>query len=442
LNTSKKASLKALAIRGSVWSLAAHGGVLSIRMARSLIMTRLLAPEAYGLMTLVWAVLFGLIMFSDTGIGPTIVRDPRGDEPDFLNTAFSTNVIRGGILWLIACLVGYPIAVAYQQPSLALLLPATGATSLIHGFVSTSIYTRGRHLDFKRLAILELSNEAVVTVVVLIWAYFFRDVWSIVVGSLVGECFRVLASHLFMPGIRNRFGWDRSALKTFMAFGKWIYLSSVVTFLSTQSDRFLLGKYVDMTHLGVYGTATVLTGAIQTGILKINADVLFPAFSRVVNEGTGRIRQVVFRTRLAIDVGIILPVAAIMILGGHIVDLLYDARYHEAGWMLQVLSIRLILIATTSNSESCLVALGHPKIRFIENVVRTIAMFVAIPIGWSLAGVKGVIWAIALSEMPATIVIWIGMMKHQMFSALIELRSLLFAGVGILVGFGLGQVWQ
>ena len=66
-----------------------------IRMARSLVMTRLLFPEVYGLMTLVWAALTGLQMFADTGIGTTIVRDARGDDPAFLNTAFTTNVLRG-----------------------------------------------------------------------------------------------------------------------------------------------------------------------------------------------------------------------------------------------------------------------------------------------------------------------------------------------------------
>ena len=78
-----------------MWTLAGHGGVLLIRMGRSLIMTRLLFPEVYGLMTLVWAVLYGLQMFADTGIVTTIIRDERGDDPSFLNIAFTTNVIRG-----------------------------------------------------------------------------------------------------------------------------------------------------------------------------------------------------------------------------------------------------------------------------------------------------------------------------------------------------------
>ena len=297
-------------------------------------------------------------------------------------------------------------------------------------------------MDFKRLTILDLSTETVTFVVLVVWAYFYRNVWALVGGAVVGQIFLVLASHLYLPGIRNKFRWDRSALDTFMGFGKWIYLSSIVYFLSTQSDRFLLGRYLDMAHLGVYGTATVLSGALQTVVLKINSDVLYPAYSRVVQEGTGRLRQVMLRTRLALDGAMILPIAAITVLGTNIVALLYDPRYHDAGWMLQVLCVRLLVVATLSNSESCLIALGHPKYSFMQNLARTIAMFAAIPIGWSLSGIKGVIWAVALSEVPPLVVIWFGMMKHHMFSVKAESRSVAIAGVGVLLGFGVLYFWR
>lgn len=410
-------------------------------MARSLVLTRLLFPEVYGLMTLVWAVLTGLQMFADTGIGTTIVRDVRGDDPAFLNTAFTANVIRGLALWLICCLIAYPISLIYHQPSLAALLPATGLTILLHGFVSTSIYTRRRHMDFRRLAILELSTELVTTVALIGWAYFHRSVWPLVVGVVVGQIFMVVASHRYLPGIRNKFQWDRSALTTFMGFGKWIYLSSMVYFVSAQSDRLLLGRYLDLVHLGVYGTATVLSTSMQTVVLKINNDVLFPAYAKVAKEGNERLKQVMLRVRLATDAGLVMPIAAVTVLGTHIIDLLYDPRYHEAGWMLELLSVRLLLVATVSNSESCLVALGHLKYSFIQNSARAVAIFTFIPLGWAGWGVKGVIWAIALSELAPLAVNWTGMIRHHMFSTLAEIRWLSFICLGYLLGMALSYVW-
>jgi O-antigen/teichoic acid export membrane protein len=388
-------------------------------------------------MTLVWAVLTGLQMFADTGIVPTIIRDPRGEEPEFLNTAFTTNVVRGVVLSIVACIIGYPIATIYHEPALAWLIPATGLTALIHGFVSTAMYTRRRHMDFKRLAILDLFVEVVTFVVLVSWAYVDRSVWPLVGGAVIGEIARVVASHLYLPGIRNWFRWDRSALQAFMRFGKWVYLSSMVYFLSTQSDRFLLGRYLDMAHLGVYGTATVLSGAAQTVILKINSDVLFPAYSKVVHEKIDRMRQVVSRTRLVADAGMIVPLAMLMVLGARVVGILYDPRYQAAGWMLQILCVRLLLVATLSNSESLLMALGYPKYAFIQNAGRAVAMFVAIPLGWSAWGIKGVIWGVAASEIPPLIVMWTGLIRHHMFSIRAEVRSLLFAAIGSALGLGL-----
>jgi O-antigen/teichoic acid export membrane protein len=441
-NSPGSSSLKALVIRGSLWTLSGHAGVLLIRMVRSLVMTRLLFPEVYGLMTLVWAVLTGLQMLADTGIQTTIIRDPRGDDPDFLNTAFTANVFRGLLLWLVSCLLAYPVATFYHQPELARLLPVTGLTALIHGFTSTAMFTRRRHMDFRRLAILDLSMETVSFVVLVVWAYYYPNVWCLVGGAIAGQLFLVAAAHWYLPGIRNRFHWDRSALDTFVGFGKWIYLSSAVYFLSTQSDRFVLGRYLDMAMLGVYGTATVLSSALQTVIIKINSDVLFPAYSRVVPDGVARLRQVMLRVRLLMDVCLVLPIAAMMILGNRVVSLLYDQRYHAAGWMLQILCVRLLIVASISNSESCLVALGYPKYSFAQNLCRAVAIFIGIPIGWSMAGVEGVIWAVALSELPPLVVMWSGLAKHRMFSIAAEARSLLFAALSVLFGFAVLQLWR
>lgn len=405
-------------------------------------MTRLLFPEVYGLMTLVWSVLFGLQMFADTGITATIIRDPRGDEPDFLNTAFTTNVIRGALLWVVSCLLAYPLASIYGQPSLALLLPATGLTALVHGFVSTSIYVRRRHMDFRRLTILAVAVELVISVVAVLWAWRSPTVWSVVGSTVAGEIFQVVASRLYLPGIRNRFRWDRSALGAFFVFGKWIYLSSIAYFLSTQSDRFLLGKYLSMTLLGVYGTATVLGSAMQTIVQKINSDVLFPAYSKVVAEGTSRLRQVVLRARRLGDLCMLVPIGIVMMIAPRIVDVLYDHRYHDAGWMLQALCVRLLIIAVVTNGESCLVALGHPRYAFAENVGRAISIIVAIPLGWWAAGVRGLIWSIALSELVPLIVVSSGLWRFGILSVAAEIRAIFFAAVGIAVGLGISILWN
>ncbi|MFN3500356.1 MAG: oligosaccharide flippase family protein, partial [Pannonibacter indicus] len=75
-------------MRGTAISLAGTGGQQLLRLASNLALTRLLFPEAFGLMALIQTFMVGLQMFSDIGIRPSIIQNKRGEEADFLNTAW------------------------------------------------------------------------------------------------------------------------------------------------------------------------------------------------------------------------------------------------------------------------------------------------------------------------------------------------------------------
>src|SRR5436190_5544110 len=154
---STTSGLKALVIKGSAWTLAGNLSGQLIRLGKSLIVTRLLFPEAFGVMSLVWVVLFGLEMFSDVGIGSVIVQDKDGDKPDFLDTCWTVQVIRGMVLFLIACLLAHPMAVFYNEPLLGQLIPVAGLTAVIAGFNSTKLHTCRRYMQIGRLTVLDFG---------------------------------------------------------------------------------------------------------------------------------------------------------------------------------------------------------------------------------------------------------------------------------------------
>ena len=88
-------SIKAKSVRSSGLTFLSIGGSNGLRLVSNLILTRLLFPEAFGLMALVQVFIAGLNMFSDAGIRTAIIRHTRGDDPDFLNTAWTIQIIRG-----------------------------------------------------------------------------------------------------------------------------------------------------------------------------------------------------------------------------------------------------------------------------------------------------------------------------------------------------------
>jgi O-antigen/teichoic acid export membrane protein len=228
------------AARGSVWTALSFVAAQGFRLASNLILTRLLFPEAFGIMALVTVLLVGLTLFSDMGTGPAIMQSKRGDDPDFLNTAWTIQILRGGLLWLTACILAYPAALFYNQPLIAMLLPVASLSLLFAGFEPTRVDTANRHLLLGRLTVLDLISTLTGIVVMLVLAYVMRSVWALALGGVVTAAARLLILMLFMPGQRNHLRWEKAAGHELLHFGFWIFLSSVCGFLVSQGDRAVL----------------------------------------------------------------------------------------------------------------------------------------------------------------------------------------------------------
>ena len=84
--------------RGTAWVLFGFGLSQVGRLVGNILLAALLFQEAFALMAIVGAIIQGLVMFSDIGLGPNIVQNKRGDDRDFLDTAWTLQVLRGIVL--------------------------------------------------------------------------------------------------------------------------------------------------------------------------------------------------------------------------------------------------------------------------------------------------------------------------------------------------------
>ena len=433
--------LKAALLRGSAFEMLGYGLSQIVRFGSNLILSRMLFPEAFGLAALVNILNQGLIMLSDVGLPTVVIQSERGDDVRFLNTAFTWGAARAAALWVIATACAIPMALLYGEPELKLLVPVGALSILILGVRSTAYYTMRRRLNLKPLMLIEIASQVGAVIAMVAWAAFDRSVWALMAGALVSAVINVIGSHMLQVGYRNKFEWDKDHARSMMQFGKWVAGSSMLTFASQQGDRLLLGRFLGAATLGVYSIAVFLSAALGEAITRITHGVFFPAYSRVKSEGTERLRQVFYRTRLAVD-GLVIPaLGGLTALGPAVVKLLYDNRYQDAGWMLRVLSVRVAIAALIAPYQFCLFAVGDSRYGFFLNLARTVALFVGVPVGFAMGGVAGLVWGVALSEVPALIVVYVGFVKHGLSSPVHEARVPLFFaagwGLGYLVLLGL-----
>jgi O-antigen/teichoic acid export membrane protein len=401
-------SLKAKAAKGAVWSIVGYGGGQVLRFVGNLILTRLLFEEAFGIMALVNVFIQGLQLFSDIGIGPSIIQDKRGDDPKFLNTAWTIGVGRGTVLWLVSMIGAYPFAVFYGDMRLAYFVPVAGSSAFIAGFDSSKLHTQNRELAMGRLVLVELSSRAVGLAVMVGWALIEPTIWALVGGGVATSAVRMTLSHIALPGPRNRFFWDKAAALSLFRFGRWIFFSTLLTFLVGQSDRLIFGKMIPLSMLGVYSIALMISTIPSTALSSLSSRIVFPVYSRVFREG-GDLQGVFRKARWPLLLVAGWSLAGLVGGGDTAVRLLYDERYAGAGWILQVLSLGSWFYVLEATMGAGLLAKGQPRMVAAAGMGKLLGMAILIPLGYSLAGFVGALYGFVASELFRYVVsVWAG----------------------------------
>jgi O-antigen/teichoic acid export membrane protein len=417
-----KPSLRRLALRGAVWTLAGDGGSQLIRFISNLILARLLLPDVFGIMVIIMVVQQGLAMFSDVGIHPAIVQHKRGDDQTFLDTAWTIQVFRGVGLWLATCAVAWPVVMYSRQPSLLYLLPVAGLSTVTDGLVSTKFISLERHLSIGRLTAINLGSSIFSLAVRIVWVLLSPTVWALIAGGLSQSLMRTFLSHIVLPGALNRFRWDRECARELMSFGRWVFVSTLLTFIAMQLDKILFVKLIPLAMLGIYNIGSNVSRIPAETVQKIMAGVAFPAFSRL-KDRQGEFSSAYRRIRAPLLAGSGATFAFLTLGGPLVAQILYPALYQDAGWVIQIVAVACWFQALESTNVTTLLALGQPKWLAAGNFVKIVAMAVVLPVAFYRWQFPGALVGMALVEVPKYLFeAWL-VRKHQLRGWRVELAT-------------------
>lgn len=407
MSSTGASAIKKLAVRGAIWTVLGYGASQLIRFGSNLVLTRFIAPELFGLMNLVYTFMIGLHLFSDLGINASVIQNKRGDEPTFLNTAWTLQILRGLGIWLVCLMLAVPVSHIYQKPELLWLIPIVGFSTVLSGFNSTAIITLNRHLSVKQLALFELSGQIVSVSVMLIWAWISPTIWALVAGGTTSAIFQLIVSHRLNAGVKNRFAWDAKVIKELISFGKWIFLATALTFLANQSDRLILAKLFPLALFGVYGVAYTLADLPNSLLSAVNGKVLYPTYSKLVDLPRAEFRGKVLRNRLPILLALTGILAVAVGFGDIIVKVLYREEYAaNASWMMPLLALGTWPLMLTKTVDPLLLALGKPQYSTVASFLSFLVYAIGIPAGFhSPLHEVGAVLAVACSNIPIWIVI-------------------------------------
>jgi O-antigen/teichoic acid export membrane protein len=441
-------STKKLAIRGAIWTIGGYGIAMGLRLANNLILTRLLVPEFFGLMAFTYTLRMGIELFSDFGIAQSIINHPRGEEPEFLDTAWSLQILRGFQVWGISLLLTYPVAMLYGNPQLYILIPLVCLSAVCDGFSSPAMHVLNRRLELKRLTIYELVLQVIALSILVVLCWASPTIWSLAIGGMVGAILNMICSHWLLPGYQAKLRWDQEFLKDLRNFGKWMALASALMFLAEQCDRILLAKLLSWQQFGVYTIAYTLAVIPREVIRHLSHRVIFPAISSQLDLPRLELRAKILKQRWLILIGSALIVAVMVSFGDWIITLMYQHRnqnwsqYQAATWMVPILSVGVWFSVMFYSSNPALIALSKPVYSAQANLARFVVIAGGMPLAYYFYGVLGAIAVVSFSDFPLYVVNLIALKKEKLDCAMQDfLATIYFAivlGGILLVRYALG----
>ncbi|MCP5115308.1 MAG: oligosaccharide flippase family protein, partial [bacterium] len=91
-----------------------------LRLGSQVFLAHLLFREHFSTIALMRVFLVGVEMLSEVGIRGSVVYHKRGTDPTFLNTAWTLQIARGVLMWLVCWALAWPASMFFDRPVLLL----------------------------------------------------------------------------------------------------------------------------------------------------------------------------------------------------------------------------------------------------------------------------------------------------------------------------------
>jgi O-antigen/teichoic acid export membrane protein len=388
-------SLKSRIISSLSWNTLSFGSSQALRFLSNIVLTKLLYPEAFGLITLTQTIIFGATMLADLGVKTVIIQDPIGDNQEFLNTAWLMHLLQGLVVFLLTIPLSFWAASHYHQPDLKLLIIATGFTTIISCLESTKITSARRKMQLKEVTIIALASQIISIIVTLLFAWQLKNVWAIVIGNLIGVVLNTALSHTYIAGENNQFHFNKSHAKKIFNFSKWIFISSSLTFVAGEGNKLLIGTFMSLKDLALYGIAANLS-SLSWLLTQVFSSSLYPAYTEVYRTAPEKFNHLLTKSRLLLINSSVIISFVLVIAGPKLTVLLYDSRYDGVGEYLRILALGAIIASINTSYMGVLFAINKAKLSTYLLIIQIIIQCICVYIGYQINGSMGIVIGISI----------------------------------------------
>jgi O-antigen/teichoic acid export membrane protein len=379
--------LRAKAMRGGSWLGAGSLAEQMVRFARNMLLTRLLAPGAFGAMAIVMSCSAIIGTLTDVGQRAAVIQNPRGREKAYLNAGWWMGMGRAVGMYAVIFIAAPFVGRFYGNVELSGLLRVALVTILFEGAMSPRSILPEKDMKFGKWMTISNGGAILGVITTVILSFYLRDVWALAIGTCSENAFRCLLSYILCPGLPS-LGWDRRVVRELYKFSRAVVGLSFLNLIFSRTDIFVLGKLYSTTTLGLYTMGVLLVQTPSSFITRMMGQILFPSFAHVQDDKERINRILVETTSWLILLG--LPgVIAIYLCGHSLLTVIYGARYVAAFGAL-ALAATVVFLNVLNAAITCVFSgIGHPALHRRAVAASAVAMLIAIYPACKLFGMVG-----------------------------------------------------
>lgn len=405
-----------------------------LRIASTLILTRVLSPADFGVAGLTGAILNILLMISDVGFAVYIVRHARGDDPRLLDVIWTVRLLRGAVLTVLMAACAGPLAGFLGKPELQLAIAVTAINFLLDGCASLSSFTAVRQERLAMLSVLDIASAVTQTVAGILLALLLRSYWAIIFAGLIGAALKAVLSYVMFPGAARRFAFDRQEAGDLWRFGRTIGGANTIHVLLGNVDKIVLSRIFPLSLFGLYSLASNLSGVASGFTTLYPSRVLLPAFARAHREEPDTLAHVYYGSRRSLTLLYMIAMGGFMAMAPAVVDLLYDPRYQAAATYLRLLAFAPAIAMNNYAAREVLIVVGRVSSLLYANLVRLGWLLGVGTAGFLAFGPIGLVAAVGAIEVPVQIYCWYELHRAGVFRWKQEALIVAALVVGMVLG--------
>lgn len=264
-------------VNNMVWRFAERTGAQVIEFIVTIILARILGPNAYGDVALIKAFLSILLVFIEGGLGNALIQKKDADDIDF-SSVFYFNLIFCSLIYVILYFLAPYIARFYGNSSLTAMFRVSCIIILISGIKNVQQAQISRNLEFRKFFFATLAGTLIAAVVGIVMAFKGFGAWSLIVQILMNAFIDTAIVWLSGGWIPHKTFSYRRLIKL-LPYGWKLLVSNLLDSIYGNIRQFAIGKLYSASDLAYYNRGRSMPNVIVRNVNTSIDSVLFPVMS-------------------------------------------------------------------------------------------------------------------------------------------------------------------